>query len=246
MIDKIRQPNKPELEKVLRITSAQNIILNRFTGNRILNFSVKTNSLSPTDKDQVIETYRKSSEKEAIICPFCFEKLLLRAGEIRDVHFAHGRGQTCQMARSYDSYQTQVSRENEKHSVIKESIYTDLKGQERFNDRLAVRGIRRHRRAWRRCSGIARRCVRRRHAPVRHDPKICPGREDGIRHDQVHTLVSRRRSRLDEATRSCCGRRRITVTEEERNSPFGRPKGAIRRAALNALIFQPILSLSSR
>ena len=36
----------------------------------IINIKHILASLSPTDKDQVIETYRKRSEKEAITCPF--------------------------------------------------------------------------------------------------------------------------------------------------------------------------------
>ncbi|MCT1402937.1 competence protein CoiA [Paenibacillus sp. p3-SID867] len=100
--------------------------------------NIKTIVNNAAERDSEIEKYRKYAEKETITCPFCMAKLLLRAGDIRDIHFSHTRGKTCQLARAYDSYQDQVSRENKKHSVIKEIIYTDLKGQERIKSDLKV------------------------------------------------------------------------------------------------------------
>lgn len=100
--------------------------------------NVKNIILNAVEKNKAIDTYRKIAEKGAITCPFCSEKLLLRAGDIRDIHLAHSRGRTCQIAKAYDRYQVQVARENTKHSVIKEIIYTDLKGQERFKPDLRV------------------------------------------------------------------------------------------------------------
>lgn len=100
--------------------------------------NIKTIINSAAQRDLEIEKYRKFAEKDVISCPFCMAKLILRAGDIRDIHFAHTRGETCQLAKAYDSYQAQVSREDKKHSVIKEIIYTDLKGQEKIKPDLKV------------------------------------------------------------------------------------------------------------
>ncbi|WP_176462619.1 competence protein CoiA family protein [Paenibacillus odorifer] len=86
----------------------------------------------------MIDKYRKAAEKKAMICPFCHEELRLRAGEIRDIHFAHLKGKSCQGAEAYDTYHNQTKRENKKHSVIKEIIYNELKGQELIRPDLKV------------------------------------------------------------------------------------------------------------
>ncbi|GAA0836801.1 competence protein CoiA family protein [Paenibacillus glucanolyticus] len=108
-----------------------------FYNNEVIN--IKSLLLSTEDKDNAIDRYRKIAEKGHITCPFCMEKLYLRAGDVRDIHLAHRRGRTCQIAKAYDTYQAQVTRENKRHSVIKEIIYTDLKGQERFKTDLRVK-----------------------------------------------------------------------------------------------------------
>lgn len=97
---------------------------------KILNITTEISRYSDVEKDSVIDKYRKAAEKKAMSCPFCYEELRLRAGEIRDIHFAHLKGKTCQGAEAYDTYYNQTRRENKKHSVIKEIIYNELKGQE--------------------------------------------------------------------------------------------------------------------
>jgi hypothetical protein len=86
----------------------------------------------------IIEKIRKTAEKGAMTCPFCKEELRLRAGDIRNVHFAHRKGKTCKEAKAYDTYNKQTKRENKKHSVIKEIIYNELKGQELIRPDLKV------------------------------------------------------------------------------------------------------------
>lgn len=103
-----------------------------------LNITAEISRYSDAEKERVIDKYRKAAEKKAMICPFCHEELRLRAGEIRDIHFAHLKGKSCQGADAYDTYHKQTKRENKKHSVIKEIIYNELKGQERIRSDLKV------------------------------------------------------------------------------------------------------------
>ncbi|TMV43044.1 competence protein CoiA [Paenibacillus mesophilus] len=103
-----------------------------------VNINTELSKVSKHDRKKVIEKYRRIAEKGAMTCPFCSEKLLLRAGEIREIHFAHPAGKTCQEADAYDTYRKQTRRENKKHSIIKEAIYTELKSQEVIKPDLRV------------------------------------------------------------------------------------------------------------
>ena len=104
----------------------------------IVNINTEINRLNESDKDKTIDKYKKIAEKGAITCPFCNEKMLLRAGKVRDIHFAHLKGKTCLESEAYDSYQYQTKRESKKHSVIKEIIYNELKSQEIIKPDLKV------------------------------------------------------------------------------------------------------------
>jgi hypothetical protein len=106
--------------------------------NITINIIVELSKSADHERAKDIERYRKIAEKGAMTCPFCHEKLLLRAGEVRDIHFAHVRGKTCMGSEAYDTYQTQIKRENKKHSVIKEIIYNELKSQEIIKPDLKV------------------------------------------------------------------------------------------------------------
>lgn len=103
-----------------------------------LNITVEMSRYSDSEKERVIDKYRKAAEKKAMFCPFCHEELRLRAGEINGIHFAHLKGKSCQEAEAYDTYHNQTKRENKKHSVIKEIIYNELKGQELIRPDLKV------------------------------------------------------------------------------------------------------------
>lgn len=103
-----------------------------------LNITAEISRYSNAEKERMIDKYRKAAEKKAMICPFCFEELRLRAGEINEIHFAHLKGKSCQGAEAYDTYHNQTKRESKKHSVIKEIIYNELKGQELIRPDLKV------------------------------------------------------------------------------------------------------------
>ncbi|MWC31359.1 competence protein CoiA family protein [Paenibacillus sp. MMS18-CY102] len=109
----------------------------QYEGN-VLNITVELSKVSDISRGRAIEKYKRIAEKGAMSCPFCGGKLSLRAGSIREIHFAHLKGKTCQDADAYDTYQTQSRRENVKHSVIKEAIYTELKSQEVIKSNLKV------------------------------------------------------------------------------------------------------------
>lgn len=104
----------------------------------VVNINTELSKSSESDRARTIEKYRRIAEKGAMSCPFCNEKLQLRAGEVREIHFAHLKGKSCQEADAYDTYRNQTQRENKKHSVIKEIIYTELKSQEIIKPDLKV------------------------------------------------------------------------------------------------------------
>ncbi|WNR45794.1 competence protein CoiA family protein [Paenibacillus roseipurpureus] len=103
-----------------------------------MNIISEISKYSDAMKESIIDKLRKIAEKGAMTCPFCDEKLILRAGDIRGVHFAHIRGKTCLESSAYDTYSNQVKRESQKHSVIKELIYDELKTQEKIKPDLKV------------------------------------------------------------------------------------------------------------
>ncbi|QGQ97557.1 competence protein CoiA [Paenibacillus psychroresistens] len=81
------------------------------------------------ERSITIEKVKRMSEKGAMTCPFCNEELNVRAGAMRDIHFAHLKGKSCLFSEAHDTYQAQIHRENQKHSIIKEAIYNELKSQ---------------------------------------------------------------------------------------------------------------------
>ncbi|AVF28906.1 Competence protein (plasmid) [Paenibacillus larvae subsp. larvae] len=85
-----------------------------------------------------IEEVRKKSRKKAYTCPFCGEYLFLRAGTKYDPHFAHSRDKSCLMAQAYEQYEQQVERESPQHSVIRETVFDELKTQEKYKPGLTV------------------------------------------------------------------------------------------------------------
>ncbi|NRF89828.1 competence protein CoiA [Paenibacillus frigoriresistens] len=109
----------------------------KYEGKQV-NIITEISKFSDEMKESIIDKFRKIAEKGAMSCPFCDEKLILRAGDVRDVHFAHIRGKTCLESSAYDTYSNQVKRESQKHSVIKELIYDELKTQEKIKPDLKV------------------------------------------------------------------------------------------------------------
>ena len=104
----------------------------------LFNLTAELGRHEESARKRVLEKYKKAAEKKAMTCPYCQEQLLLRAGEVRDAHFAHLSGQTCQESNAYDTYTKQLARESPKHTVMKEIIYNELKGQERLRPDLKV------------------------------------------------------------------------------------------------------------
>jgi hypothetical protein len=91
-----------------------------------------------SDNDRTIEKVKRMAEKGAMTCPFCFERLIVRAGELRDIHFAHRKGKSCVLSEAHDTYQNQTKYESQKHSIIKEAVFNELKSQEKIKPDLHV------------------------------------------------------------------------------------------------------------
>ncbi|BAU29075.1 hypothetical protein DFP93_10374 [Aneurinibacillus soli] len=92
------------------------------------------------DRKTALEKLKKLGEKGALTCPFCKEFLRLKAreSEKRKTHFFHLSGKACMLSQAHDTYNQQTTRESEKHSIIKDVIYNELKTQERIKEGLNV------------------------------------------------------------------------------------------------------------
>jgi DNA-directed RNA polymerase subunit RPC12/RpoP len=89
-----------------------------------------------------LELMRNIGEKGGYTCPYCDSKLMVRAGEKYDRHFAHRSGTSCSEAKVQEKqikkYKQQKKREASTHKVICSFIYTELKGQESINEDVYV------------------------------------------------------------------------------------------------------------
>ncbi|WP_342600228.1 competence protein CoiA family protein [Psychrobacillus sp. FSL H8-0483] len=85
-----------------------------------------------------IEKLKKRADKGAFSCPYCNETLIIRSGEIREVHFAHRHSKSCAMSVASEVYQKQLKGESKRHSVMKDIIHDELKSQEKINTDLHV------------------------------------------------------------------------------------------------------------
>jgi|GEM_PF-5527035 len=87
---------------------------------------------------KALEKLKRFGEKRVLYCPFCDENLIVRAGDQREVHFAHSKGQSCLISNAYDTYTGQIHREGKQHSTIRDLIYDELKNQEKVKKELKV------------------------------------------------------------------------------------------------------------
>jgi len=101
-------------------------------------FDLKLFLESKTDVKAELEMLKKRGDKGAFLCPYCNGTLILKSGEIREEHFAHRHSKSCEISVASEVYQQQVKRESNKHSVMKEIIYDELKTQEKINENLQV------------------------------------------------------------------------------------------------------------
>lgn len=89
-----------------------------------------------------VELIRNIGEKGGYTCPFCGSKLLIRAGEKNDRHFAHWSGTSCLEAQIQEKqikkYKQQKKREAPAHPVIRSFIYSELKVQESIHQGVYV------------------------------------------------------------------------------------------------------------
>jgi competence CoiA-like predicted nuclease len=85
-----------------------------------------------------LEKLKKRADKGAFRCPYCNDTLILKAGDIREEHFSHRYSRSCEIAEASETYHQQIKRESKTHSVMKEIIYNELKGQEKINENMQV------------------------------------------------------------------------------------------------------------
>jgi Protein of unknown function (DUF3895)/Competence protein CoiA-like family len=85
-----------------------------------------------------LEKLKKRADKGAFQCPYCYDTLILKSGNIREEHFSHRHSRSCEISEASETYYQQVKRESKTHSVMKEIIYNELKGQEKINENMQV------------------------------------------------------------------------------------------------------------
>ncbi|MCM3128135.1 competence protein CoiA [Paenibacillus sp. MER 78] len=90
------------------------------------------------NREQEIESLKKRADKGAYTCPHCVASLIVKAGDIRGVFFAHSSGDACVLNESYNTYKNQTARESKQHSVMREIVHEVLKNQEKVQTDLHV------------------------------------------------------------------------------------------------------------
>jgi competence CoiA-like predicted nuclease len=85
-----------------------------------------------------LDRLKKRADKGAFRCPYCNDTLILKSGNIREEHFSHRHSRSCEFSEASEVYHQQVKRESKAHSVMKEIIYNELKGQEKTNENMQV------------------------------------------------------------------------------------------------------------
>lgn len=101
-------------------------------------FHLKTYLDTVEDIKGELERLKKRAGKGAFRCPYCKDTLILKAGDIREEHFSHRYSRSCEIAEASETYHQQIKRESKTHSVMKEIIYNELKGQEKINENMQV------------------------------------------------------------------------------------------------------------
>lgn len=101
-------------------------------------FNIEEQMNTTSDRKQEIFMLKKSADKGAYTCPHCGASLIVKAGDIRGVFFAHLSGDACALNESYKTYKNQTSRESKQHSVMKEIVHEVLKNQEKIRTDLHV------------------------------------------------------------------------------------------------------------
>ncbi|TKJ86067.1 competence protein CoiA [Paenibacillus sp. CFBP13512] len=91
-----------------------------------------------SDRKQETLTLKKRAGKGAYTCPHCGSPMLIRAGEIRGIFFAHSSGDACALNDSYNTYKNQTARESKQHSAMKSIVHEVLKNQEKLHSDLHV------------------------------------------------------------------------------------------------------------
>jgi hypothetical protein len=101
-------------------------------------FHLKTYLDTVEDRKAELDRLKKRADKGAFQCPYCNDTLILKSGNIREEHFSHRHSRSCEISEASETYHQQVKRESKAHSVMKEIIYNELKGQEKINENMQV------------------------------------------------------------------------------------------------------------
>ncbi|NBD25636.1 competence protein CoiA family protein [Paenibacillus glycinis] len=101
-------------------------------------FNIEEQILNCSDRKQEVANLKKRADKGAYVCPHCGASLIVKAGDVRGVFFAHSSGDACALKESYDTYKKQTARESKQHSVMREIVHEVLKNQEKIRNDLQV------------------------------------------------------------------------------------------------------------
>ncbi|PAF31694.1 competence protein CoiA family protein [Paenibacillus sp. 7516] len=101
-------------------------------------FNLEEQLNNTLDRKQEIFMLKKRADKGAYTCPHCGASLIVKAGDIRGVFFAHSSGDACELNESYNTYKNQTARESKQHSVMREIVHEVLKNQEKIRTDLHV------------------------------------------------------------------------------------------------------------
>ncbi|KAA9023933.1 competence protein CoiA family protein [Niallia endozanthoxylica] len=92
-------------------------------------------------KDEV-ESYRQLARKGIFQCPFCHAEVVIKYGEVKEIHFSHKHSEACAESIAADKaekkYKKQIERETSQHKTLIDIFMDELKMTSKMNSSMSV------------------------------------------------------------------------------------------------------------
>lgn len=88
------------------------------------------------------ESYKQLAKKGIYLCPYCQAELMVKYGELKEIHFSHKYSEACMEStvadKSEKKYRKQVERETPKHKTLVDIFIDELKVTSKINPNVSV------------------------------------------------------------------------------------------------------------
>jgi hypothetical protein len=87
-------------------------------------------------------TFKQLAKKGIYLCPYCQAELMVKSGELKEIHFSHKYSEACMEStvadKSEKKYRKQVARETPKHRTLVDIFIDELKITSKINPQVFV------------------------------------------------------------------------------------------------------------